>query len=269
MNDDVRQGRAQHLVATAEMMRLDTAAQLKGDDLTELGLLAVNFARFEEFVAFCCEVLLMRAELGGFNGPSPKRIIDRGFVEKLDLLRKLAVAIGVLYSVSIDEVLAVVAHGRTVGERRNTVIHGYLHRRDEGNVVFRNRQTEVIATADALSELNADIYNLDITLSKRFLEFFKSIMLVSSKNNPFDHLLVTVVEARIKVVEGQLNIRQKSKSLRELEISLQKAKERLSISKTARRESRERLAEVEAQLVEAYMRERPRLTKDDPVDPRT
>lgn len=95
----------------------------KVEELAEIGLLTMRLAELEELISLFCEALLIRPELGGSHPPK-KLVLTKQLTEKLTLYQALTTASGVLYAIDTELVHKSIARVRSVGEDRDTIIHG-------------------------------------------------------------------------------------------------------------------------------------------------
>jgi hypothetical protein len=146
--------RAQNLIDAAIANKIPTQFGTN-EELLEIGLLTIHFADVEASLAILCEALLFRRELRGFANTKPT--IEKRFSEKLDLYRALVVAIGVLRSISTDTIESTILKANRMAEKRNQIIHGYLHAKAGGDVVFRNKAQELPADPISLRATNLEI----------------------------------------------------------------------------------------------------------------
>jgi hypothetical protein len=135
---DPRVIRAKNLIAIVRRWQALQGDQFGNDEeLKEIGFLTMCFTELEESTALYCELLLFRPELGGFH--QPKAVIEKGFGEKLDLCKTYIIALGVLRAIGTDAILNEIERAREIGEKRNSIIHDYLHpAQGSTGLVFRN-----------------------------------------------------------------------------------------------------------------------------------
>jgi hypothetical protein len=190
--------RARNLRLAIEMLRFnkDGGFGIDPDHLTEIGRLTMYFASLEAQVALCCETLLFRPELAGFNQTKP--VAEKHFKEKLDLYKILAVAIGVLHSVKTSTVEETITQARRLGEARNCITHGYFVTNDNGERVFRGRENEIPANLDGLRSLNSRVLGVFALVGQAFTEFFKQVVNISSKDSHLEAAIIKAFESGVR-----------------------------------------------------------------------
>ena len=194
------------------------------DDLKEIGRLTMQFADLEESLALYCEALLNRPELGGFHSPKP--VGEKRYSEKLDLLRTLVVAVGVLYSIDADAIVGTVGQARQTGERRNNVIHGFLMTKSDEVVVFRNKGNELPADLTSLKAVNSEILKLTLALAEHFESFFKRLVALAPGESNIEEPLLKVFASGTAACRSRLKVSESQAALNESQQSLVVSRER-------------------------------------------
>jgi hypothetical protein len=178
---------------------------LGGDDkLKEIGRLTLVFARLEEAIALDCEILLLRPELRGFH--SEKGILEKHLTEKLDLDKRLVIAVGCLHSVETQEIEKILTQVRELGERRNAVIHGQLSSNADGQIVFRNRGKQIAAESATLGMLTRDLLEMRVSCAEAFAAFYRRLPNCGpSFTHDHEEKLAAVLEARMRLYKSSVN----------------------------------------------------------------
>ena len=244
---DPREIRLNNLIAAAShyQSRIREGAQFASDEnVKEIGLLTMYFAELEESIAFYCEILLLRPELGGFHQPRP--VGEKRFGEKLDLCKTLTIALGVLRTIGTDAIMNGIDQARAIGEKRNSIIHGYLHLAPGSTgLVFRNKQNEVQANLTSLRKLNSEVLQANESIAQVFGTFFQQLVNAAPGQPDLDTPIITALESKLKYLRSTIKLRNSKAALVD-------AKAVLVNSKRKARNSRERLRRAELKLPPEY-----------------
>lgn len=249
---DPRNTRLENVVTASRLMqnRIVGSSQFGTDEeLKEIGLLTMGFAELDESLAFYYELLLVRPELAGF--PFVKSVFDKRFTDKLDLLKMILVAIGVLRSVNHKPVFDAILDVKAIGERRNGIIHGYLYlAQDTGGLVFKNKQSEIRADLSTLHDLNSELWQSNVTLSEAFATFYEQLAAVAPMV-PMDEPITKALAARLKWIRSRIKVRTTKAEIHSLEEHLLEAKAKAVQSKAAFEAAKKRLEEAQAAVESA------------------
>jgi hypothetical protein len=212
---NLKNARLTNLISAASMNKIVGRDQFgTDDDLKEIGLLTMHFAHLEELLALYCEILLVRPELGGFHSVKP--VAERRFSEKLDLYNMLVVAVGVLHAIKIDSIEETTGQARQIGERRNDIIHGYLHVKKDGEVVFRNRGSHVPADLNSLRALNSAVLQTEEAVAKAFTSFFKELVRIAPAHQQIEACVVKALDSHLAWMASTSKLRESRATARSL-----------------------------------------------------
>jgi len=189
------------------------------EELEEIGLLTMCLAALEEHISLCCEILLIRPELGGFYSPN-KSVLTKQLSDKLNLYKALTTATGVLYDISTDSIEKSIAGVKAVGEDRNTIIHGLLSKSDDGKVFFRGRGRDVQASIDELRGLTKRCQEAAFDLTTQFFIFYTDLVGKRSSHAVIEAAVQNALQAWFKVQTSSNTLRELTLKKREAESAL-------------------------------------------------
>lgn len=193
------------------------------DELREVGRITLLFARVEETIAAYCEVLLLRPELRGFHSAKPT--LERTLTEKLDLYKRLVLAIGCLHSIDTAQIEKNIIRMKEIGERRNAVIHGQLYSNEAGEIVFRTRRNEVRADLAALVPLTTALLEFRIDYAEAFNAFYGRL---PRSGPPYptgaEEKLLIALDAQVVFYKSSLNVHRSAAVLSDRNADLAAAK---------------------------------------------
>jgi hypothetical protein len=183
-------------------------SDFSAEALEEIGLLAMSLAAAEEEVSLYCEILLLRPELFGFH-PYNKPVLGKQLSDKLNLLKSLVVASGVLYGIDINAINSSIQNVRDVGEYRNTVIHGLLERSGGGETAFKSRGRQVPATLSGLRDLTRKHQEATMKLLKNFSGFYGQLVAAKSTEAAIETSVLGALDASLKTARHIVEIERK------------------------------------------------------------
>jgi hypothetical protein len=247
--------RLNNLLAAISQNKIVTHKEFGSDEeLKEIGLLTMRFTELEASLALYAELLLFRAELGGFHQAKP--IVEKAFGEKLDLIRTLTTALGVLHRISPDSITDLVEKTRAVGEDRNSIIHGYLALPTNSSaLVFRRKNRITPADLDSLRNITAEVLQTDHTFAQLFNGFYKKLPAVGAQQAHLTSLMVTALEAKAKHLSSAIQLRQSQLTLAASQRQAAIAARRTRTSRARLKRARLKLKEHEAILQSAIATE--------------
>lgn len=252
---DWKRTRCENLIATARALKTVLPGSfLPGsfgtdDELREIGLQTLRFADVEEDLSLYCEALLLRPELRGFH--RPKLVLLMPFTEKLKLFKELTIAVGVLRSIDTAAMEGAIESAAKTGEHRNNIIHGYLHTKDDGNVVFRNKGEEFAAELDVLRMFNSRVLQLDEALTKAFMNFYGELVERAPAEFP-EKSVLSAVSSRLKLLEATALSEASRKRLAIAQHEKAVSEKNLRSARARSREAKKRVKRAEALLPAEY-----------------
>ncbi len=204
----------------------------------------MRLAALEEAISLCCEILLIRPELGGFHSHN-KSVLTKQLSEKLNLFKALITASGVLYGIATEAINKSIVAVKDVGEDRNTIIHGILSGIDDGQIAFRNRGRDVPATLCGLKSLTERGQRAAFELMTHFSGFYDALIAARTTIVPVEARFQAVLQAWRQLHSSTYRVREITLNIREAEANLATQQRVAEVSKKQLRNARAQIRRIQ------------------------